>query len=74
MAVTQRLQDASGVIASDDNGDTIFLVGDGVPVNGKGFASGCIYLRSDGSGTTNLLYVNTAARGAASTFTSLTIN
>ena len=74
MAVTQRLQDASGIIATDEIGDTVFLVGDGVPTDGLGFAPGCIYLRSDGSGTTNLLYVNTAARAAASTFASLTIN
>jgi len=74
MAVTQRLQDASGIIAADEIGDTVFLVGDGAPTNGLGFAPGCIYLDSGGSGLTNLLYVNTAARGAASTFTSLTIN
>ena len=74
MAVTQRLQDASGIIAADEIGDTVFLVGDGAPTDGRGFAPGCIYRRSAGSGTTDLLYVNTAVRGEASTFASLTIN
>jgi hypothetical protein len=72
MAVTQRLQDATGIIASDELGDSLFLVGEGVPTDGAGFAKGCIYVRSDGTDKDTTLYVNLGT-ASSSTFTSLEI-
>lgn len=50
MAVTQRLQDASGVVATDELGNAIIVVIDSATEpTGSGFAKGCLLINtSDG--------------------------
>ena len=73
MAVTQRLQDASGVIATDELGDQLIAIGSGSPVAGAGYAKGCIYINSAGDAANTHIYVNLGTADS-STFTALTIS
>lgn len=56
-------------------GRILFCYGTGAtPTAGTNYAHGCIYIRTDGTGTNDALYVNTAANDATATFTLLNIN
>lgn len=51
MAVTQRLQDATGVVATDELGNAIIVVIDSATEpTGSGYAKGCLLINtSDGT-------------------------
>lgn len=52
MAVTQRLQDATGVIATDSLGNAIIAITeDGVTPTGSGYSKGCLLIDQSGSGS-----------------------
>ena len=60
MAVTQRLQDASGVIATDELGNTQLAIVSSTPAAevGAGYAKGCILINSGSTGVGDLLFAN----------------
>ena len=60
MAVTQRLQDASGVIATDELGNTQLAIVSSTPAAeaGAGYAKGCILINSGASAHGDLLFAN----------------
>ena len=78
MAVTQRLQDASGVIATDELGDILLAVVSSDPstgsgeLTGAGYAKGCILINSGASAHGDLLSANIGTADVAN-FTIITV-
>ena len=65
MSGTHKLHDATGVVASADNGDSLIVAGTTVPADGAdGFATGCIFMKTDG-GAGSALYVNEGSNTSA---------
>ena len=65
MAGRHKLHDATGVVASNDNGDFLIVAGTSVPTNGaSGYATGCLYLKTDGVAGT-ALWVNEGSNSSA---------
>jgi hypothetical protein len=65
MTGRHKLHDATGVIASLDNGDFIIVAGTTVPTDGAaGYATGCLFMQTDGGAGTSL-YVNEGTNSSA---------
>ena len=65
MSATHTVQDATGVIARADGGGILIAAGTDVPGSVSGYATGCIFMRTDG-GDATALHVN---EGTATTAT-----
>ena len=64
-----RLQSANGVLAEDDNGNALIMVGVSQPADGKkGYAPSCLFLKSDGT-----IYWNNASNATSSNFDQITL-
>ena len=65
MAGRHKLHDATGVVAASDSGDAWIVAGTTVPSDGvDGFATGCIFMKTDG-GAGSALYVNEGSNTSA---------
>jgi hypothetical protein len=66
MSRRHQLQDATGVLLSNGNGDVLAGSGPTVPSDAAtGYASGCTFYHTDGSGATDVLYVNIGSASSA---------
>ncbi|MAH47361.1 hypothetical protein CMI37_16165 [Candidatus Pacearchaeota archaeon] len=65
MSGRHQLHDATGVVASLDNGDYLIVAGDTVPSDGvTGYSVGCLFMQTDGSAG-SALYVNEGSNTSA---------
>jgi|TARA_R110000824_G_scaffold54030_11_gene149163 hypothetical protein len=65
MAGRHKLHDGTGVVASSDTGDFLIVAGTTVPTDGaSGYATGCLFLKTDG-GAGTALYCNEGTNSSA---------
>ena len=73
MSATHTVQDATGVIARADGGDIIIAAGTTVPGAVSGYATGCLFMDTDGPGVSTCLYANIGTSTAAN-FNPITVD
>jgi hypothetical protein len=65
MSGRHKIQDATGVIASAENGNFLLVAGTSVPGDTEaGYATGCLFLKTDGGAATSL-WVNEGSASSA---------
>ena len=65
MGRRNQVQDATGIVSTRENGDVLIAAGDTVPTDGDvGYATGCIFIHTDG-GAGTALYTNEGTNASA---------